>query len=92
MTRFVLQIMVAMALVGAGWAAARAQTAAPDFELIVRGPVGETTIECVRGCRLMWVARGINPRDSPQPTFSFGCNGAGLPGCSSGRVGGWIDR
>src|SRR5213592_2352183 len=32
----------------------------PDFELVVDAPAGPTTITCVRGCRLMWVERGIN--------------------------------
>ena len=91
LARFILGITVGLALAGAGWVAARAQTPAPDFELVVRGPVGETTIECVRGCRLMWVARGVNQNDSPQPSFSFACRGAGLAGCSSGRVGGWTE-
>ena len=31
----------------------------PDFELIVNAPAGETRIECVRGCGLLWVERGI---------------------------------
>jgi len=56
MARFVLQGAVVFALVGLGWAAAKAQTPAPNFELIVDAPAGETTIQCARGCTLMWVA------------------------------------
>lgn len=35
------QLVVALALVTLGWAAAKAQTAAPDFELLVNAPTGE---------------------------------------------------
>ena len=89
MVRRVFTAVVAMALVGVGWVAAKAQTPAPAFELIVDAPVGPTTIKCVRGCTLMWVERGINPNGTPQPAFEFACSGAATR-CSSARVGGWI--
>jgi hypothetical protein len=40
MVREVFTGVVAMALVGVGWVAAKAQTPAPAFELIVDAPVG----------------------------------------------------
>jgi hypothetical protein len=89
MVRRVFTGVVAMALVGVGWVAAKAQTPAPAFELIVDAPVGPTTIKCVRGCTLMWVERGINPNSTPQPAFEFACSGLATR-CSSARVGGWI--
>jgi hypothetical protein len=75
-----------------GWAAGRAQSAElPAFEIRVNAPSGETTIECVRGCALAWVARGVNPAARPQPTFTYSCSGASAPPrCNSGRVGGWL--
>lgn len=74
--------------VAAGWMAARAQTAPPDFEVVVNAPSGETTIDCVRGCELAWVERGLNANSRPMKTFTFKCDG--LSKCSSHRVGGWI--
>jgi hypothetical protein len=82
--------IVAVGLFGAGWGAARAQTSVPDFELVVSAPEGSTTIECVRGCTLAWVARGLNPNSQPMRSFSFACKGAGR--CSSSQVGGWMER
>ena len=87
MARMTLMAAVAFALVGLGWAVARAQTTGPDFELIVNAPSGDTSIQCVRGCTLKWTERGINPDDLGQQMFSYGCR---APRCSSGRVGGWI--
>ena len=92
MVRFVLQAAVAFSLVGLGWAAAKAQTTPPDFELMVDAPAGETVIQCVRGCTLLWVERGINPNGRPTPSFSFRCTGGAEQRCSSATVGGWVNR
>jgi hypothetical protein len=86
--RMILRGVVVLALLAAGWGAARAQTTAPDFEIVVSAPEGSTTIECVRGCSLAWVARGLNPNSQPMRSFSFACKGAER--CSSSQVGGWI--
>jgi hypothetical protein len=72
-----------------GWAVGRAQSAAPDFELVVNAPGGETSIECVRGCDLKWVERGPNPNSGLMTKFTFSC---GASECSSGRIGGWFLR
>jgi len=84
------RIIVVFALTGVGWIAAKAQApaSAPDFELQVDAPGGPTTITCVRGCKLVWVERGINPNAIPQRSFDFACS---ANRCSSSRVGGWID-
>jgi hypothetical protein len=89
MVRRFVHIVIALALVGTGWAIARAQTTAPDFEIIVDSPSGQTTISCVRGCTLSWVERGINPNASATQSFQFACSAAR---CSSARVGGWISQ
>jgi hypothetical protein len=75
-----------------GWAAGRAQAPAqPAFEIRVNAPTGETTIECVRGCTLAWVQRGVIPSDVPQSTFTYSCSGAAAPPrCGSGLIGGWL--
>ncbi len=88
MKRRCRQVVVALALIGMGWAAARAQTPAPDFEIVVNAPTGQTTVQCVRGCGLMWIARGVNPNSQPTEKFTFSCTAP--QGCSSSRVGGWI--
>jgi hypothetical protein len=92
MLRFVLRILSAGALVAAGWTAAKAQTDEPAFELVVMAPAGETTIQCVRGCDLAWVERGVNPNSRPVPTFTFNCTGRPDNRCVSGAVGGWLKR
>ena len=86
MTRTSLRMAMAAALVGLGWMAGNAQTSAPHFEIVVNAPAGETTIECVRGCKLAWVERGVNANATPATTFTFSCSGTR---CSSYKVGGW---
>jgi hypothetical protein len=90
MIRTALRIGIAVTLVGMGWMAAKAQTAAPDFEIVVNAPEGETTIECVRGCGLAWVGRGVPSSVNPEQTFKFRCAGAPDGRCSSFKVGGWL--
>ena len=90
MIRTSLRIATVAALITLGWIAGRAQTTTPDFEIIVDAPSGQTTIECVRGCDLAWVERGLNPNSTPMRTFEFACHGAAR--CSSSKVGGWIKR
>jgi hypothetical protein len=89
MRRVVVQFAVGVMLLGLGWKIGRAQSTQPDFELIVRAPVGETTVECSRGCKLAWVERGVNPRSKPTATFTFACSGETVGHCGSGKIGGW---
>ena len=84
-----LRIATVVALVGVGWAAGRAQTSQPAFEIVVDAPVGRTTIQCVRGCALSWVERGVNPDARTQGSFTFACN-APSGRCTSLKVGGWV--
>jgi hypothetical protein len=89
MTRACIRATVALALLGTGWVAAKAQTTAPDFEFVVDAPGGPTTVTCVRGCSLAWVERGVNPNSKPMSIFEFSCSGAR---CSSAKIGGWITK
>jgi len=85
--------VIAVALVLLGWVAGRAQSSnEPDFEITINAPEGETVVECVRGCGLQWVARGVNPDGVPQRTFSWKCQGPPSGRCGSGRIGGWLQR
>ena len=90
MARTVAKIGLAAILIFIGWAAGRAQSSAPAFELHVDAPEGETTVECIKGCELSWVNRGLNPNAKTGPTFTYKCSGAGR--CRSGRIGGWLTR
>jgi hypothetical protein len=90
MRRLVIHALIAALLIASGWVAAKAQSAAPDFEIVVSAPAGETTIECKRGCDLAWVERGVNPNAIPSPAFTFSCSGASVQRCSSATVGGWL--
>ena len=87
--RITIQILVGVILAFLGWTLGRAQTSAPAFEFVVDAPGGETTIECVRGCELAWVERGLNPNSTPVKSLKYRCTG---PRCSSGRVGGWLKQ
>ena len=91
MKRTTLRLTIAAALIALGWAAGKAQTGQPDFELVVTAPAGQTSVECRRGCELAWVERGVNPSATPQPTFTFGCGGTTNP-CSSYKIGGWVKK
>ena len=96
MRRLLMRAVVAVALVAAGWAIARAQTTDPAFEIQVDvtldGSGTGAKVSCVNGCSLAWVERGLNPNSRATSTFSFSCKSAsGTPAaCSSGRVGGWL--
>lgn len=90
MQRSIRMLALVAAALLIGWAAGRAQTSTPpDFEFIVNAPGGETRIECVRGCELKWWERGPNPNSRLTNTFSYSC---GASRCSSGRIGGWLQR
>lgn len=92
MVRAALLIAIAAALVGTGWMVGQAQSAEPDFQIVVNAPEGETTITCVRGCHLAFVERGVNPNSKPLPTFRFRCSRTADSRCSSMKVGGWMTR
>ena len=84
-----MSAVAALVLIGLGWIAGRAQ-AGPDFEFIIDAPAGHTRVECVKGCKLLWVERGIS--GTPQRTFNFECGGPDKDRCTSYRIGGWIER
>jgi hypothetical protein len=86
---------IALMLMIGGWAVGRAQSSAPDFELVVEATILEdgsisTAVDCARGCKLAWVQRGVNPKASPMPHFDFHCKGSN--NCPSGTIGGWLEK
>ena len=87
MKRLALRLVAAAVVFAAGWSIGNAQAAEPDFVIPVDAPRGETTIECVSGCGLAWVQRGINPAAKRIQTWTYSC---GAERCRSGRVGGWL--
>jgi hypothetical protein len=85
--RRITTVIAGLLLIALGWlAAGSAQTAQPDFEIIIIAPSGETTVECVRGCNLAYIGRGVNPNDTPISNFRFACSGER---CKA-SVGGWV--
>ena len=80
--RAAVRVALAVILVTLGWAIGIGQTSVPDIELVVDSPGGETTIQCLKGCKLAWVERGVNPNATPASTFSYQCTGSSR--CSSG--------
>jgi hypothetical protein len=89
MIRASVRLAVVAAFLCLGWVAGRAQTSQPTFELVVNAPAGETTIQCVRGCELSWVERGVSPNAQTMQTFTFKCTSPSGR-CSSHKVGGWL--
>jgi hypothetical protein len=91
MKRIAVRMVVALALIGAGFSIGRAQPSIPDFELRIDAPEGRTYIECVRGCQLAWVERMVPGTVTPsQTTFNYACSNAPTARCESGRIGGWL--
>ncbi len=76
MIRASVRLVIALFLVLGGWAVGVAQSTEPAFEIVVSAPAGETSIRCVRGCKLAWVERGVNPHAQPDSNFTFRCSGA----------------
>ena len=89
MIRAGIRLAAVAACICLGWAAGRAQTTQPTFEFVVNAPVGQTIIQCVRGCELAWVERGLSPNAQTMTTFTFTCTSPSGR-CSSQRVGGWL--
>lgn len=89
MIRASVRLAAVAAFICLGWVAGRARTSAPTFEIVVDAPAGETTIQCVRGCELSWVERGMSPNAQAMPSFTFKCNSPSGR-CSSHKVGGWL--
>jgi hypothetical protein len=77
--RTLLRIVLATALIGAGWSVAKAQTAVADFEIAVDAPRGELKLTCSRGCD--WVKEEGNSI----PTISFRCESERCRGTFNGH-------
>jgi hypothetical protein len=89
MRRTLVGIVVAVGLLVAGWSAGRAQSAQPDFVLVVDSPDGKTNIECVRGCELVHARSADIARHLP--TFTYTCRGS-AGRCSSQEIAGWLTK
>ncbi len=84
MKKRLFRFFVAVVLVGLGWTVGRAQTVAPDFELVVYGGQGDTEIVCRSGCTLAY-RKDSGPVDSQsrRAKVGFACKepGAYTPPC-----------
>jgi hypothetical protein len=85
--------LVALALVGLGWAVAQAQKpVVADFEVsVVSTQTGQITVECVRGCGLQF-GRFTPSRADAQKSFTYGPCGGTATTCGSGPLHGWVTR
>jgi hypothetical protein len=96
MKRTVVRILTALAFIALGWAAGKAQTSQPDFEIVVEASRSEeatktdVNVTCTKGCDLAWIERGVSANAKPTQTFTFGCQRTNT--CSSYKIGGWIRR
>jgi hypothetical protein len=83
-------MLIAALLLLAGWTAGKAQTTAPDFEIVVTTTSTGTAVRCVRGCNLSWAERGLNPQAKAISQFEYSCQGGSS--CSSGTISGWLQK
>lgn len=103
MLRVVPRLALVAGLVWLGWSVGRAQTTAPDFELMIDAPSG-ASIRCVRGCAL-WagslaeLASLLAPGEPPPNGISFSCAGGyvaegQVPNdpCKARSIMGWVKR
>jgi len=96
MLRMVRRLAFVVALVWLGWSVGRAQTTAPDFELMIDAPPGVTHIRCVRGCTLF--KELVLAPGEPQPRLSFSCSGGNVDSqvpndrCKPFSINGWVKQ
>jgi hypothetical protein len=90
MARFLAGFTFAVALLGLGWSVGRAQTTAPDFELVVTRHQGgaDVQVECKRGCRLGYVTNTGEAKPTPKDV-GFACKNEAR--CDI-PVAGWVQR
>jgi hypothetical protein len=68
MKRTLLRIVLATALIGAGWSVGKAQTTVAEFEIAIDTPRGNVKVTCYRGCD--WAKEGT----LTAPTITFPCD------------------
>ena len=86
--RFVLRVVVAVALMSVAWGIGHAQGQAQSFVLKIVAPGGTTSVECVSGCtfRYVRVATDGTRRTFDTPSFTQGCPNATCEISASGVV------
>ena len=73
MTRTVIRVAMAIALIGAGWSVGKAQTTVADFEMTVDAPGGRTNITCTRGCDFRFDVGSTAGLPTPNTRFTYAC-------------------
>ena len=66
---------ISVALIVLGWSVGRAQTTAPDFELVVTRHKGggDVQVECKRGCSLGYASVGVASAKPAGKGVGFAC-------------------
>ena len=90
MTKHVVRLACAVALIVFGWSVGRAQTSVPDFELVVTRHQGgaDVQVECKRGCKLGYVPKGGEVKPKPKDV-GFACK---IEARCDIPVAGWIQK
>jgi hypothetical protein len=57
--------------------------------IAIDAPVGETSVECMSGCKLMGARDLGNPNASQMRVYTFGCSGGSVQRCEA-QVAGWL--
>jgi hypothetical protein len=87
--KVIRQIVLALGLLGLGWALGYAQRVEPEFMIQIDAPAGETSVECLSGCELVGARDVENPRAGRMKTYRYRCGGESAQRCT-GRVAGWL--
>ncbi len=87
MARIALRALVAVVLIAVGWSVGHAQGSPPTFNLAIDAPIGDTSIQCKRGCELFFLRDG-SPTASNH--FTLSCKGDGETRRCSGTLSGGI--
>ena len=84
MVRFATRVLIIIVLTAIGWSVGKAQEPPLVINFTIDAPVGDTTIQCERGCEFYSSQQG-RARASSQ--FMFSCTAEGGRQRCSGRFG-----
>ena len=85
------RVVWASLLTGCGWAFGAAGRPEPEFVIAIDAPAGQTSVECVSGCKLIGARDLPNSNAQLMKVYSYSCSGAGVQRCGA-QIAGWRVR
>ena len=77
------------ALLALGWTLGYAQRSEPQFVIAIDAPGGETSVQCVSGCKLVGSRDVDNPNAGFMTMYRYACGAQGVGRCRA-SVAGWL--